>query len=165
MQGIVYQINIKPETPGERGLPKKAIDEVNLTSQGIIGDFNQYRHEEHHDDLNMALLILPLETIVELNQEDWPVKPGDLGENITTQGISYDYFEIGRVYCIGEAIISISKICKPCNNLKNLPYVGYERKAEFCKALNNRRGWYARVLSEGTVRKRDKITRTIYENA
>jgi MOSC domain-containing protein YiiM len=105
----------------------------------------------------MAVLLLPLETIVQLNNEDWPVKPGDIGENFTTQGIPYEHFAIGQRYQLGESIVQIAKICNPCGNLKHLPYVGQEKKAQFIKTLLGRRGWYARVLQEGQVTVKDNI--------
>ena len=157
MQGTIYQINIKPETPGERGLPKKPIEVVVVTFQGIVGDFNRWRHEELNDDLNKAILVHPIETIIQLNNENWPIKPGDLGENFTTKGVPYEHFAAGQRYCVGEAEIQIAEICKPCGNLKHLSYVGQEKKKEFIKTLKGRRGWYARVLKEGRVKIQDSI--------
>lgn len=49
------------------------------------GDFNLYRHEQKNDSPRQALLIMPLEMIQHLNEEGWEIKPGDIGENITTQ--------------------------------------------------------------------------------
>jgi MOSC domain-containing protein YiiM len=40
----------------------------------------------------MAILLIPLETIEELQGEGWPIKPGDIGENFTTEGIPYSSF-------------------------------------------------------------------------
>jgi len=157
MDGIVYQINVKSEASGGRGLPKKSVDIVVLTRQGLVGDFNRYRHEECHDDPDKAVLIFPLETIVQLNSEGWPVQLGDIGENFTTQGIPYEYFAIDQRYKVGEVIIQISKVCDPCSNLRHLPYVGQENKARFVKALVGRRGWYARVLKGGEVKVKESI--------
>jgi len=84
--GIVFQINIKPETLGERGLPKYPTQRALVTRTGLDGDFNRWRHEEAHDDLAMAVLLMPLETSEELKEEGWPIKPGSIGENFTTQG-------------------------------------------------------------------------------
>ena len=44
MPPTINQINSKPQTPNERGLPMISIDEINVTEQGIairgmIGDF------------------------------------------------------------------------------------------------------------------------------
>jgi MOSC domain-containing protein YiiM len=155
---IVRQVNVKSQTEGERGLPKKPVDSAFVSFAGVQGDFNVYRHEEHMDDPDSALLIMPIETINELNSEGWPIKPGDLGENLTTSGLSYDSFDIGKAFTAGEATFQISRACDPCDNLFLLPYVGRSKGPEFLKVMLGRRGWYARVLKEGRVRAQDQIT-------
>lgn len=157
--GTVHQINRKPETPGEHGLPKVPVSEALLTPTGLAGDFNRYRHEEKHDDPGMALLIMPLETLEQLGREGWPVRPGDFGENITSVGLAYDAFAPGARFRIGGARVEITKPCTPCDNLYLLPYVGPARGPEFLKVTLGRRGWYARVLEGGPVRTGDAIQR------
>jgi MOSC domain-containing protein YiiM len=105
----------------------------------------------------MAVLLMPRETIEELNREGWPVRPGDLGENVVSSGIAYNAFAPGRRVAVGEALLEISKPCTPCDNLYLLPYVGLERGPAFLKTMVDRRGWYARVINEGTVRVGDPI--------
>ena len=126
--------------------------EAFVSRSGLVGDFNRFRHEEKKDDPAMALLLVPRETLAELSREGWPVRPGDLGENLTTEGIGYDAFVPGRRFRAGEATLEISKACTPCDNLFLLPYVGPARGPEFLKVMLDRRGWYARVLHEGRVR-------------
>jgi MOSC domain-containing protein YiiM len=157
---VVRQINVKSLTEGERGLPKKPVDSAFVSFAGVQGDFNVYRHEERMDDPDSALLIMPIETINELSSEGWPVKPGDLGENLTTSGLSYDSFEIGKAFTAGEMTFQISRACDPCDNLFLLPYVGRSKGPEFLKVMLGRRGWYARVLKEGRVKAQDQITHT-----
>ena len=157
VHGRVFRLHVKPETPGERGLPKLPVSAVRLKRSGLEGDFNRYRHEEKHDDEAMAILIVPRETIEQLNREGWPVKPGDLAENITSEGIAYDDFEIGTNFEIGQARIVITKPCTPCTFLYLLPYVGEARGPQFLKTMVDRRGWYARVETEGGVRAGDVI--------
>ncbi len=156
VHGNVFQINIKPETVGQRGLPKHPTPKALVTRVGLDGDFNRWRHEEAHDDLAMAILLMPLETIEELQGEGWPIKPGDIGENFTTEGIPYSSFVPGKHYQIGKAVIRITKPCDPCSNLYALPNIGKDR--DIVKALYTRRGWYASVETEGWVAKGDSIT-------
>ncbi len=156
--GRIHQINVKPQTPGERGLPKMPSPSAVVTTQGIVGDFNRYRHEKRRDNPNMALLLMPIEMLEQLNKEGWPLKPGDIGENITTTGMLYDSFTSGNCYRVGEVEIQISVKCDPCTNLYGLSYVGESRGPEFVKTMLNRRGWYARVLKEGVIKKGDTIT-------
>ena len=157
MPGVVEQINVKPEKAGERGLPKAPVVSAKVTPAGVEGDFNVYRHEEKGDDPDSALLIMPIETMRELNAEGWPVRPGDLGENLSTSGIPYDGFAVGKTYTAGEVRFQISRPCDPCDNLYLLPYVGRSRGPTFLKVTLGRRGWYARVLRGGRVSKGDPI--------
>jgi MOSC domain-containing protein YiiM len=157
MGGMVHQINVKPQTRGEHGLPKKPVDSVRVTKAGLAGDYNLYRQETLHGDPDSAVLLVPLETILQLNAEGWPVKIGDLGENFTTTGIPYDSFAPGKAFRIGGTTVEVSRACKPCKNLHLLPYVGSSMGPAFVKAMLGRRGWYARVKSEGVVRRGDTI--------
>ena len=153
--GHVYQINLKPETEGQRGLPKHPVENVFVNRDGLVGDFNRWRHEETHDDPTMAVLLMPLETIEELNKEGWPLGPGDLGENFTTEGIAYGNFAPPKSFKIGGAVITVTKACDPCNNLYAIPKIAKRR--DIVKALYKRRGWYARVDQEGKVSTGDPI--------
>jgi MOSC domain-containing protein YiiM len=155
--GRVVALHVKPEVPGEHGLPKPEVAVARFTAAGAVGDFNRFRHEERHDDPRMAILLLPQETIEQLNREGWPVRSGDVGENVTTAGIPYDAFVPGSRWRVGAAHLEITKPCTPCDNLLLLPYVGAPRGAEFLKTTLGRRGWYARVLVEGSVRPGDPI--------
>jgi MOSC domain-containing protein YiiM len=157
--GRVRRLSRKPQTPGQRGLPKPAVPEARITVRGVEGDYNVFRHDEAHDDPAMAILLMPFETLNELVREGWPVRPGDVGENITTEGIAYDAFAPGDRFRVGGALLEITKPCTPCDNLFQLPYVGPERGPEFLKATLGRRGWYAKVLEEGTVRTNDRVER------
>ena len=47
----VQQINVKPDTPGEVGLPKMAVELANLTVSGIDGDYNRFRKKKKNNDL------------------------------------------------------------------------------------------------------------------
>jgi MOSC domain-containing protein YiiM len=143
--------------PNERGLPKPSVTETRILRSGLAGDFNRFRHEEKHDDEAMAVLLIPRETLEDLNREGWPVRPGDLGENVISTGIAYNAFIPGHRLRVGEALLAVSKACTPCDFLYLLPYVGRLRGPEFLKTMVDRRGWYARVIREGAVRVGDPI--------
>lgn len=153
----VRSLQTKPRVHGERGIPKLAVDEIVVTAAGAAGDYNRYRHESRADDPDHALLILPYETLQALNIEGWPIAPGDLGENVTTEGVPYEDLAIGRRVELGEVVVEIAEPCVPCSNLRVLPYVGAERVKELVRTLLGRRGWYARVLRGGTVRVGDPV--------
>jgi MOSC domain-containing protein YiiM len=159
VQGRIRSLHRKPETGSEHGLPKPVSGEVLILRGGVEGDFNRYRHEEQHDEPNQAVLLMPIEMIRTLNAEGWPVREGDLGENITTEGIPYSEFRPGDRFRAGEAVLQISKPCTPCTNLHLLPYVGDTKGPGFLKIMLDRRGWYASVMQEGRVRTGEWVAR------
>ena len=150
MSASVIQISVKPDTPGEVGLPKMPVDQVWVKKEGLEGDYNRARMKKGNDP-DKAVMIISTDILDQLNQEGWPVKPGDVGENLTITNIDYKKIAAGQKYLIGEAEIEISFICEPCTNLYKLPYIGTQRGPEFMAAIMNRRGWYARVFKEGLV--------------
>lgn len=154
----VQQINVKPDIQGEVGLPKMPINTANVTFSGIDGDYNRFRKKKKDNDPDMAIMIISTDILFELNQEGWPVQPGDLGENLTLSGMDYGSIEPGQRYKIGDVTLEISFICDPCSNLYALPYVGEDRGPEFIKTLMNRRGWYSRVLTSGIMKRGDGVS-------
>ena len=155
----IVQVNVKPETPGEVGLPKCPVAGAHITVSGLSGDYNRYRTVRHAGDPDKAVLIVTRNLIELLNDEGWPVRNGDLGENLTVEGIPYASLAAGQRYRVGAgATLELSKQAQPCKNLGSLVYVGgVNRTKEFIATLKDRRGWYARVLKEGIVRPGDAI--------
>ena len=147
----IHQINVKPNRANEHGIPKTSVISAILSKSGIEGDYNNYRTIKKDQNPDMAVLVYPVETIHELNDEGWPIMPGDMGENFTISGIPHSHFSPNQQYQIGESLIEISFECDPCQNLSVLPYVGKTKINEFIKTLMHRRGWYARVLKEGLI--------------
>jgi MOSC domain-containing protein YiiM len=103
----------------------------------------------------MAILVYPMETIQELNQEGWPVQPGHVGENLTVEGYAHDTFKVGQQYIAGNSTIEISLECDPCTNLSLLPYVDQKHIKTFMNTVLHRRGWYARVIKDGEIKPGD----------
>ena len=95
MKPSIFQISIKPETPDEVGLPKIPVNQVQIDKAGLVGDYNRYRQKKKNNAPNMAVLIISTDVLGELNKEGWPVKPGDLGENLTIANIDYGTICLG----------------------------------------------------------------------
>jgi MOSC domain-containing protein YiiM len=159
VHGRVRSLHRKPETRSEHGLPKPTVPEIRVTTAGVEGDFNRYRHEDQHDEPMQAVLLMPVEVIRGLNSEGWPIAEGDVGENITTEGIPNSEFHPGDRFRVGDSVLEVSKPCTPCTNLELLPYVGKEKGPTFLKTVFGRRGWYASVVREGRVRTGDRVER------
>jgi MOSC domain-containing protein YiiM len=151
MSARLLQLNVKPRTPGEYGLPKTAVDQLDISVDGAAGDYNNYRMRTLKGDPDQAILVLTDDVIQQLRREGWPVQPGDFGENITLGEVPETDLGPGAQLHAGEVLLEISKPCDPCTELGVLPYVGSERRAEFIRTTTGRRGWYARVLQGGAI--------------
>lgn len=157
MNGRVARVSVKPKTPGEHGLPKPAVSELAVSLTGAAGDHNHYRTTQKPGDTNQALLLLTDEVLAGLRAEGWPVEPGDLGENVTLEGVPEGALKPGVRLRLGEVVAEVTLACDPCNETYVLPYVGEEKGPAFVKTLLGRRGWYARVLMEGSIRPGDPV--------
>jgi MOSC domain-containing protein YiiM len=150
--GRIVRLQRKPREGRSRGIPKRAVDELVITADGVEGDFNRWRTEKAAGDPDQAVLLLSEETLAELNAEGWPVRPGDLGENLLLAGLPADALTPGARVRAGEVELEVSKRCDPCVVLYGLPYVGQERGPAFVRTLRSRRGWFARVVRGGVLR-------------
>ncbi|NOT08128.1 MAG: MOSC domain-containing protein [Gemmatimonadales bacterium] len=157
VKGKITRVSVKPKTAGERGLPKHAVPRARVTAAGVEGDYNTYRTEKVGGDPDLAILVLTDEVIAQLSKEGWPVAPGDLGENLTLAGVPESALGPGTRLVSGTVTLEISQACEPCTETHILPYVGKERAPEFVRTLLGRRGWYARVLTEGILAPGDPI--------
>ena len=151
MTGYLVQLSSKPRTSGEHGLPKRAVPELDISTNGAAGDYNHYRTRTLHGDPDQAILLVTQDLLGQLNAEGWPVAPGHLGENLTLGDIRESALRPGVRLQVGQVLLEVSKACDPCDELYTLPYIGSVRGPAFLRATAGRRGWYARVLAGGRV--------------
>jgi MOSC domain-containing protein YiiM len=83
-----------------------------------------------------------------------PYKPGQFGENLTTEGMLESNVRIGDRYRVGEVVFEVSQPRSPC--YKFAIKMG---TAEALKVFINsaKTGFYFRVLHEGTIQSGDSI--------
>jgi MOSC domain-containing protein YiiM len=104
--------------------------------------------------------LLQAELHEELSAAGYPVRPGDLGENVTTRGLDLLGLPVGTVLRLGpDAAVQITGLRNPC--------VQIDRFAQGLLALNldrdadgnvvRKTGVMAVVLSDGEVRPGDVI--------
>jgi MOSC domain-containing protein YiiM len=141
------------KTPPEHGLPKTEVAKAKILKEGLEGDFNRFRHERKNDDPDRAVLIITEDLLVKFGKAGYPVKPGDLGENILLSGITYNELASGMRLWINDVVLEITKQCTPCRNIFALSYA----TVDFIKLLKGQRGIFARVIREGTVEKGNKV--------
>jgi MOSC domain-containing protein YiiM len=150
--GRIVRLHRKPKEGRSRGIPKRPVDELVITAEGVEGDFNRWRTEKAAGDADQAVLLLGEEVLAQLQTEGWPVNPGDLGENLLVTGLPAEALTPGARVRVGAVELEISKRCDPCVVLYGLPYVGVERGPAFVRTMRGRRGWFARVIRGGVVR-------------
>jgi len=154
----LLRLSVKPRAPGEPGLPKHAVAELRVTEAGAAGDYNSYRMRTLAGDPDQAILLLTDAVLRQLNLEGWPVRPGDLGENLTLGGVAESDLRAGTRLQLGTVCLEVTHRCDPCTELYTLPYVGDARGPEFVRTTVDRRGWYARVVTPGIIRPDTPVT-------
>jgi len=158
MSASVVQVSVS-----NGGVPKWPILSGDVTPLGIVGD--RHAHPGIHGGPRQAVLLVTSEGLDELKQQGYPLYPGALGENITSQGLDRRKVRLGQRYRIGEVIIEITKMRQPCDQLS--PYGEGIQNAVFdseVKAGNSRStrwglgGFYAKVVQTGTIQPGDSIS-------
>ena len=136
------------------GVPKLAVHEVNITTIGMEGDWQEDR--KHHGGPTRALSLFSLEHILALQAEGHPIFPGSTGENVTISGLEWDALQPGATVRLGEVEIEITSFASPCNTIKDS--FSDLRSVRISEKTNP--GWsrvYARVVKEGTLKIGDKV--------
>jgi MOSC domain-containing protein YiiM len=155
--GRILQINVS-----RGGIPKLAIAEGNLTLEGFDGD--SWAHPQIHGGREQAVLLIASEAIEALREKGYPVYPGALGENLTTEGLSPSGWRHGQEYQVGQAVIELTRVREPCNALnvygppiKDEIYDFRVKAGDTKSPLWALSGFYARVVSPGLVFPGDPI--------
>ena len=103
------------------------------------------------------------ERLAELNELGFPVSPGDLGENLTTEGVQVLDLPLGTVLAIGEsARVEVTGLRNPCRTLE-AKYPGITKEflvkcGEDPGAWERRTGIFGVCVAGGAVRPGDVMT-------
>ena len=150
MSARVLQVNVS-----DGGVPKRAVAEARVGREGLGGD--AVNHPKVHGGPERAVCLFPVEIIRALQDEGHPVFPGAVGENLTTAGLDWDALAEGVVLEIGDALrLQLASKVEPCRTIAGA-FAGGEFKRIKPDRHPGQTRWYARVLSEGTVRPGDEI--------
>lgn len=143
MNGRIVSINTGPEK-GEKKLPVR--EAVLASGHGIEGDA--------HAGGARQVSLLANESIEKGIASGVELKPGDFGENLTTEGINVSSVKVGERLVVGkEAILQISEIGKVCET----PCSIGQRLGE---CIMPREGLFAKVLRGGRIAVGDAIEPT-----
>lgn len=113
MPGRIEQVSVS-----RGGLPKYPVLQGDVGLLGIRGDVQI--HTKYHGGPKKALLWITAEGLEELKSAGYPIYPGAMGENITTQGIDRRTVRLGQRWRMGEIEIEVTTVRKPCHQLE--PY-------------------------------------------
>jgi MOSC domain-containing protein YiiM len=110
------------------------------------------------------LLLITSEGIEELIAQGYPLYPGALGENLTTQGLDRRQMRAGQRYRAGEVLLEITKLRGPCSTLdvygpgiQRALYDAQVKVGDPSSARWGLGGFYAQVLKAGAIRPHDII--------
>lgn len=151
MEGKIISINLAPEG----GIPKHPVRAARLRTDGVEGD--RQRNLKYHGGPDRAVCLYAAERIHALNDEGHPIRPGDVGENLTVEGLDWDALAPGSRLRAGDAEIEITSYTTPCSNIAFAFSDGQSKRIS--QKLHP--GWsrlYARVIVEGEVKVGDRIT-------
>ncbi len=151
MAGKLVSINVA----AEGGVPKRPIGSTRLLIGGVEGD--KQRNLKVHGGPERAVCLYSLERILKLQAEGHPIQPGDVGENLTVDGLDWESITPGAQLTVGSTTLQITTHTIPCNN------IAFAFKDGKSKRIGHdfHPGWsrlYAKVLVEGEVKVGDDVT-------
>lgn len=148
--GRIVQLNVS-----QGGVPKTMIEAGEINETGFTTD--KQRNRRYHGGPSRAVCLFPIEHIRRLNEAGHPIRPGDIGENITTEGIDWSLMVPGSRWRLGDGVeIEMTSYTVPC---KNISYAFLNGEITLVSQKVNP-GWsrtYARVLNGGSVKAGDPI--------
>jgi MOSC domain-containing protein YiiM len=165
-QPCVVSVSAHPE----HSFSKPNLAQISLLADlGVAGDAHCGKTVKHRsrvaqnpDQPNLRQVhLIHAELFDELSEKGFSVQPGDLGENVTTQGIDLLSLPVGTKLTIGtEAIVELTGLRNPCaqidNFQKGLLRAVLDRDSE--GNLIRKAGVMGIVLKGGDVRPGDAIS-------
>lgn len=119
---------------------------VRRTEVVAVTDFGLEGNRRSKAGSSRQVLLLERETLDELG-----LAPGDLRENITTEGIDLHSLGAGSRLRIGDQVVlEITQYCAPCSRLEEL-------REGLMREVSGRRGMLARVVTGGPIALGDPI--------
>ncbi len=154
------------------GFSKEPRDAITLLAGlGVEGDAHcgttvqhLYRIGKDPTAPNLAQVhFLPVELFAEMAALGFMLAPGDMGENVLTEGLDLVTLPTGTLFAIGDVVVEISGIRDPC---KKIDALGHGlTKAMFGRepdgSLRRKAGIMGVVRKGGTVKPGDVIQVTL----
>ena len=134
------------------GVPKHAVAEARVTSQGLAGDVQ--KHPKIHGGPSRAVCLYSLEVIERLRAEGHPIAPGTTGENVTITGLDWATLGPGARLALGDdVVLEVTTLAVPC---KQIAASFRDGDSQRIARLGEAR-LYTRVIRAGTLRPGDPV--------
>jgi MOSC domain-containing protein YiiM/GNAT superfamily N-acetyltransferase len=148
--GRVVSVNISPG-----GVPKLPVERAWVGELGLNGDM--HREDTVHGGPLRAVCLFGIEVIERLQAEGHPIKPGSVGENLTTSGTDWSRLPSGtRVKVGNDVLLELISPAMPCDTQRpNFIRGEFKRISPVLFPGDSR--MYGRVLAQGEVRPGDLI--------
>ncbi len=147
-EGVVAQVSIS-----DGGVPKVAVDRVDIGFGGIVGDVQATR--VHHGRPWQALCLWSSEVIAAFAAQGHPLAPGTAGENVTISGLDWADVRPGVQMQLGTVRCEVLAFALPCS--KNARWFS---GGEY-DVMHHERGpvsrVYARVVAPGELHAGDAV--------
>lgn len=126
-----------------------------MTVGGVAGDAQ--RDRELHGGPDRALCLFAMELIRALQAEGHPITPGQIGENLTVEGLDWNKVAPGARLLLGEdVLVEVTRYTSPCTNIR-AAFTGGEYARVSQKRHPGASRVYARVLRTGAIRRGDPV--------
>lgn len=126
-----------------------------MTVGGVAGDAQ--RDRELHGGPDRALCLFSMELIRALQAEGHPITPGQIGENLTVEGLDWNKVAPGARLLLGEdVLVEVTRYTSPCTNIR-AAFTGGEYARVSQKRHPGGSRVYARVLRTGAIRCGDPV--------
>jgi MOSC domain-containing protein YiiM len=183
LAGRKYNATSSKPSSREYTTQKDILPFARVSKEGVQGDYNHYRTValSSTEDRAVSILTTDVMTSIRATYKNYSVQEGDLGENILIDGVSFRFFQVGQQYRFQSmddetrkdesVIVEITEPIEPCANLCKLSYINddsispkdrIERCKEFIEhldAYDGYRGWYAKVVKEGTMKSGSQVSK------
>lgn len=129
------------------GIDKTSVPTATIAPLGVTGDL--VANQKHHGGPDQAVYVYSAEDYAWwAGQLDRELRPGTFGENLTLSAFGPGPVRIGDRYTVGAVELEVTAPRIPCSTLAS--HVGERDFIERFRAAD-RPGFYARVLTPGTV--------------
>lgn len=144
---------------GRTSIDKRPVDgRVEVGLLGPTGD--QVSDTVHHGGVDQAVYAFAREDLDRwVERVGQPIRDGQFGENLTTEGIDVNAAEVGEHWRIGGVLLEVCSVRIPCNDFKGwMAECGYDPTSWVKRfTADGRPGPYLRVLEPGALGAGDPI--------